>query len=174
MYVKLFNQILDSSLADNRKLRHFFTDLLLCSDADGNVLMTKTAISNRIRASMDEVNWGICELEKPDPLSNTPEYDGRRIIPLEGHGYGWKIVNFEHYRDMKSERQRREETANRVRIHREKKKLESSEKRKSKKLAGDTGQVSAAYRENERRFVEAENAGDQSKADSIAAERTKT
>lgn len=115
MYVKIFNSILDSSLAEDRRLRHFFIDLLLCSDADGNVMMTKQAICRRIGVEMSEVEWGLEELQKPDPESLSKEHDGRRIIPLEGHGYGWKIVNYEHYRDIKSDEQRRRDTAERVR-----------------------------------------------------------
>ena len=122
MYVKLFNRILDSSLADNRKLRHFFVDLLLCSDADGNVIMTKDAIARRIRAEISEVEWGLDELLKPEADSLNPDHEGRRILPLDGHGYGWKILNFEFYRDMKNAQQLREASAERVRRHRAKKK----------------------------------------------------
>ncbi|MFA6240403.1 MAG: hypothetical protein WC655_05720 [Candidatus Hydrogenedentales bacterium] len=123
MYVKIHNQILDGSLANDRKLRHFFMDVLLCSDPDGNVMMTREAISLRIRAPMEEVDWGLAELQKPDGESLSPTHEGRRIIRLEGHGYGWKIVNYEYYRDLKSERQRREDTAERVRRFRERKAL---------------------------------------------------
>lgn len=121
MYVKVFNHILDSSIADNRKLRHFFIDLLLCSDPDGNVMMTNEAISRRTRADMEEVEWGLAELAKPDPKSNHTEHQGKRIIRLEGHGYGWKIVNYALYRDFKSAEQMRRESADRVRKHRAKK-----------------------------------------------------
>lgn len=122
MYVKLFNRILDSSIADNRRLRHFFTDMLLCADPDGNVVMTKKALANRIRATEEEVEWGLAELMKPDPESLTPEEEGRRVIPLEGHGYGWKIVNYAMYRDYRTSVELRKATAERVRKHREKKK----------------------------------------------------
>src|SRR5579872_6156408 len=111
MYVKLFNQILDSSIANNRKLRHFFIDLLLCSDPDGNVIMTKDAIAHRTRATMDEVEWGLAELMKPEAGSLSQNDDGRRIVPLEGHGYGWKIVNYATYRDFKTAKQMRDATA---------------------------------------------------------------
>jgi len=121
MYIKLYNQILDSSISSNRKLRHFFTDLLLCSDADGNVIKTKAAISRLTGASMEEVEWGLEELQKPDPESNHREYDGRRIIPLDGHGYGWIIVNYKFYRDLKSSSELRKNTAERVRRFRERK-----------------------------------------------------
>lgn len=122
MYVKLYNRILDSSIADNRQLRHFFTDLLLLADPEGNVVMTKTAIATRIRSTIDEVEWGLQELMRPDPESLTPEHKGCRIIPLDGHGYGWKIVNYESYRDLKTAKEMREKTAERVRKCREKKK----------------------------------------------------
>lgn len=121
MYVKVFNRILDSSIADNRKLRHFFIDLLLCADPEGNILMTKSAIANRIRCDVEEVEWGLEELMKPDPESLTPENHGKRVIALDGHGYGWKIVNYESYRDLKSAQELRNATAERVRKHREKK-----------------------------------------------------
>lgn len=126
MYVKLFNRILESSIAHNRKLRHFFTDLLLLSDPDGNVIMTKASIGLRIRATMEEVEWGLSELMKPDPESLHSEFGGRRIVPLEGHGYGWKIVNYAIYRDLKSSKQLREETAERVRKHRAKVRMKTS------------------------------------------------
>lgn len=148
MYVKLFNRILDSSIADNRKLRHFFTDLLLCSDSDGNVIMTKSAIANRIRASIEEVEWGMEELMKPEEGSLTPEHDGRRLVPLEGHGYGWKIVNFEAYRDLRSAEEMRRQTKERVARWREKQKEKSNAPKKIRRGKPLTGEaiVEAARR----------------------------
>lgn len=119
MFVKLHNQILDSSIADNRKLRHFFIDLLLCSDQEGVVLMTKNAIASRIRAPVEEVEWGLGELQKPDPESRTPDNEGKRIAPLEGHGHGWKILNYQMYRGLKSAEQLRTATRERVKRWRE-------------------------------------------------------
>lgn len=123
MYVKLFSQILDSSIAENRNLRHFFTDLLLCADCEGRVMMTNQAIARRIGASLEEVEWGLLELQKPDPMSKTVDHDGRRIEPVEGHGYGWKVLNFEFYRSLKDPEQLRNETKERVRKFREIKRL---------------------------------------------------
>jgi len=120
MYVKLFNQILTSSIANDRRLRHFFTDLLLCADARGLVMMTPQAISRVTGADMDEVSWGLAELEKPDPFSRTPDMDGRRIERLGGVGYGWRIINYEQYRGFKDADQLREATRIRVARHRAK------------------------------------------------------
>lgn len=121
MFVKLFSQILDSSIADNRQLRHFFTDLLLCADAKGYVVMTESAIARRIGATLEEVQWGLRELSSPDPRSKTPDNEGRRIEPLDGSGYGWKILNYEMYRAMRDAEQLREATRIRVQKHRAKK-----------------------------------------------------
>lgn len=122
MFVKLFTQILDSSIADNRRLRHFFTDLLLCADCKGYIIMTPSAIARRIGASIEEVEWGISELEKPDPNSKTKDDSGKRIEPLCEAGYGWRILNYESYRALKDADQMREATRRRVNRHREKKK----------------------------------------------------
>lgn len=120
MYVKIYSQILDSSIAVNRPLRHFFMDLLLLADPDGNVIMTKEAIGKRLNCELDHVEWGLAELMKPDPLSLTPDHGGRRITPLSGHGYGWTIINYSAYRDYKSAAEKRKATAERVRKWREK------------------------------------------------------
>jgi hypothetical protein len=121
MFVKLFNAILDSSIADDRRLRHFFTDLLLCADSKGFVLMTDSAIARRIGATVEEVQWGLSELSKPDPKSKTPDREGRRIETLKGHGYGWRVINFESYRALRDADQMREATRQRVRRFRERK-----------------------------------------------------
>mgnify|MGYP003627826165 CR=1 FL=1 len=121
MFVKLFNQILDSSIADDRRLRHFFTDILLCSDAQGYVMMTEAAISRRIGTTIDEVTWGLAELMKPDPRSKTPDHEGRRIEAVEGSGYGWRVINFETYKSLRSNEDMRDKTKERVRKFRDKK-----------------------------------------------------
>jgi hypothetical protein len=121
MFVKLFNQILDSSIADDRRLRHFFTDILLCSDAQGYVMMTEAAISRRIGTTIEEVTWGLAELMKPDPRSKTPDHEGRRIEAVEGSGYGWRVINFESYKSLRSNEDMRDKTKERVRKFRDKK-----------------------------------------------------
>lgn len=122
MYVKLYQRILDSSIAADRRLRHFFTDLLLCADQDGNVLATEAAIARKINASEDEVRWGLGELMKPDPESLTAAHGGRRVIKLDGCGHGWKIVNYEMYRDFKNSAESRASIRERVKRYREKSK----------------------------------------------------
>ena len=122
MFVKLFTQILDSSIADDRKLRHFFTDLLLCSDPKGFIMMTESAIARRIGASIEEVEWGIAALMEPDPRSKTTDFEGRRLEAIDDSGYGWRIINFETYKALRSADDMREKTRDRVRRFRDRQK----------------------------------------------------
>lgn len=131
MFVKLFTQILDSSIADDRRLRHFFTDLLLCADGDGNIVMTDSAIARRIGASQEEVQWGLAELQKPDPMSKTPDCEGRRIERIGDTGYGWHIINFEAYRALRDSDQMRAVTRARVQRFRDKQKSNVTETRRN-------------------------------------------
>jgi hypothetical protein len=108
-------------------------DLLLLSDPDGNVIMTPAAIANRTRAPIEEVEWGLKELQKPDRNSLTMDQEGKRIMPLEGHGYGWKIINYHIYRDYKTAKEMREASAERVRRWRE------NNNKKKKSASGNGG-----------------------------------
>ena len=55
MYVKVFSQIFDSSIASDYRLRHFFMDMLVLSESDGVVDMTQEAIAARTRMPLAEV-----------------------------------------------------------------------------------------------------------------------
>jgi len=115
MYVKVFSQIFDSSIADDFRLRHFFMDLLVLADPNGCVDMTQTAIAARTRIPLEEVTAMLCKLEQPDPESRTPDADGRRIERLDTHRtWGWHIINYSRFRQIASEAQRREKTRERV------------------------------------------------------------
>jgi len=120
MFAKVFTQILDSSLAEDWQTRHVFEDLLKLCDATGVVDMTHEAIARRTNTPLEIVNRGITELEKADTRSRNPDHEGRRIIRLDEHrNWGWLIVNYEHYRNIASDEQRKEKTRLRVQRHRE-------------------------------------------------------
>ena len=122
MYAKVFNQIFDSSIADDYRLRHFFMDLLVLADRNGVVDMTPTAIAARTRIPLDDVLAMLAKLELPDPESRTPDHDGRRIARLDDHRtWGWCIINYNRFREIVKEEQRREKTRIRTEKWREKK-----------------------------------------------------
>ena len=124
MYAKVFAQILDSSIADDYQLRHFFTDMLVLADINGVVDMTPTAIAARTRIPVEKVTVFLAQLEAPDAESRSPESEGRRIVRLDKHRtWGWIIVNYDKFRKTASDEQRREKTADRVRKFKSRKRL---------------------------------------------------
>jgi hypothetical protein len=123
MYAKLFAQIFDSSIAEDYQVRHVFEDLLKLCDQNGVVDMTHEAIARRTNVPLEIIKRGIAELEKPDARSRNPDHNGSRLVRVDPHrDWGWFIVNYEHYRAIASEEQRREKTLARVKRHREKNK----------------------------------------------------
>lgn len=108
MYAKIFEQIFDSSIAENYRVRHVFEDLLKLADSTGVVDMTPEAISRRINCPLEEVGHALVELAKPDLRSRSPDHEGRRIIPLDSRrDWGWIIVNYALYRALQDEEARR-------------------------------------------------------------------
>ena len=98
LYSRVFLQILDSSIAEDYRTRHFFEDLLKLADRDGVVDMTHSAIARRLNAPEAEVREAIAKLEAPDPNSRDPKKEGRRIERLSDHrDWGWRIINWNEY-----------------------------------------------------------------------------
>jgi hypothetical protein len=109
MYVKIFAQIYDSSIAENYLVRFVFEDFLILADKHGHVDMTPGAIARRTNVPIDIVKEGIERLSSPDLESRSPEEEGRRIVLLDPHRpWGWRIVNYEQYRNIRDDEARKE------------------------------------------------------------------
>ena len=120
MYNRVFLQILDSSLADNWQTRHVFEDLLKLADRNGVVDMTQEAIARRTNVPVKIVRSALLDLCKPDPRSRNPKEHGKRLVKLDDHrDWGWQIVNYVEYRDVKDKDELRAKAAERQRLHRE-------------------------------------------------------
>lgn len=119
MYAKLFEQVFNSSLADNYLHRLVFMDMLILADSDGVVDMTHQAIARRTNVPIETVCNAIEALESADDRSRSKECNGARIQRLDDHrNWGWFIVNYQRYRMMATEENRKEKTRDRVRKHR--------------------------------------------------------
>lgn len=126
MYAKVFAQIFDSSIANDYRLRQFFIDLLVLAEWDGTVDMTQEAIAARTRIPLEQVTSMLLELEQPDARSRSKAEEGRRLIRLDQErDWGWKIVNYEHYRDIRNEEERKVYKRNWMRHKREQKRGQS-------------------------------------------------
>jgi hypothetical protein len=108
MFAKVFEQIYDSSIAEDYNCRRMFMDLLVLADPTGAVDMTLEAISRRTNVPFDEVSKYVAMLCQPDIRSRSQLEQGKRLIPLDkNRDWGWKIVNYQHYRKLKDEEARR-------------------------------------------------------------------
>lgn len=108
MFAKVFFQIFESSISDDYLVRHVFIDLLVLSDEDGVIDKTPKAISRITNVPLEIVESSIEKLCAPDPESRTPDYDGRRLMLIdENRSWGWRIVNFKKYREIRDEEARR-------------------------------------------------------------------
>lgn len=108
MYVKLYEQILNSSIMEESlETRYVWFCLLTLADREGFVDMTTASIARRTNISEIKVIEAIDKFLQPDPASRTADKEGRRLEKIR-ESFGWKIINYEHYRDLKSNEERRE------------------------------------------------------------------
>ena len=136
VFAKIFAQIFDSSIAGDYVVRHVFMDLLVLADRDGVVDMTLDAISRRTNVPEEMVAHAIKELMKPDRKSRSHQVDGCRIIAIDSHrDWGWQIVNYEHYRNIKDEEARRTYFRDKQRAHRAKSQTQPTDVKDSQNLS---------------------------------------
>ncbi len=122
MFAKVFAQVFDSSIAEDYRVRLVFEDFLKLADKDGVVDMTREAIARRTNVPLKIVAHGIAELEKPDKESRSPDCEGRRLVRLDAHrDWGWRIVNFQKYRESATKEMLRMGDAERKRESRRRK-----------------------------------------------------
>jgi len=86
-----------------------FQQLIILANRHGEVDMTADAISRRTTIPLEIIKKGLAALAEPDSGSRTPDEEGRRIVLIASHrDWGWRIVNYEKYRKIRSEDERRE------------------------------------------------------------------
>ena len=111
MYTKLFASMYDGTLATRGPWEAMITfqQLLILADAEGIVDMTVEAIARRTTVPLRIIRKGLECLAAPDPESRSPAEQGRRIVLLsDARSWGWRIVNFVQYRNLRSQSDRRE------------------------------------------------------------------
>jgi hypothetical protein len=115
-FVKLYGSILDSSVwACDHATRIVWITLLAMAGPDGRVEASVGGLARRAQVTRDEVERALGVLLSPDPDDRSGIADGRRIEAFQG---GWLLLNYERYREQRTESQIR--TAERVRRWREK------------------------------------------------------
>lgn len=120
MYNKLFTKILDSSIwMESLETRIVWMTFIAAMDEDGFVQFASVGnVAHRARVGIEAASAAIKTLEAPDPNSSDPENDGRRLERVPG---GWMVLNSQKYRQLVTRVVIQEQTKNRVRRFREKK-----------------------------------------------------
>lgn len=101
-FVPISRNLIDGSLweSDLRVRVLWVTMLMIASEPSrrGAVDMTVRALAARAAMSPEDVRFALDVLLSPDPLSRTPDLDGRRIRPISStRSWGWEIVNWTEY-----------------------------------------------------------------------------
>lgn len=113
----------DGSLRKNWKALVTFQQMIILCDAKGIVDITPESMSARTGIPIEIIEEGIRELEQEDPSSRSPEMNGKRIVRLDPHrNWGWYLVNYEKYRNLRDEESRRNYMTEYMRKYRENKK----------------------------------------------------
>lgn len=110
MFAKVFQSMYDGSLAQRGPWEALvtFQQLLILADRFGDVDIHPDVISRRTLIPIEVITKGIEELAKPDPHSRDPSEEGRRIVPLSANrDWGWHIVNYTKYSQIRSAEERR-------------------------------------------------------------------
>ncbi len=109
MYAKIFTSIFDGSMRGHSDLILVFVNMLCHADQDGIVDRHWRAIADETGLSHDQVRSAVAALEGPDVESRSRNDDGRRIRRIDPEReWGWEIVNFTKYRQLRSAEERRE------------------------------------------------------------------
>ena len=107
MYAKLFSRIAQSSLMEQDvETRYCFMMLLAIADIEGDIIGTDVAIARAINLPLENFRSSLSSLMAPDPDSNSPVLEGRRVVKSD-NGRGYRLVNYKEYRAIKTTEEKR-------------------------------------------------------------------
>lgn len=102
-YVKLYGSILTSSVwSEPHHVVRVWITMLATADRNGVVEASIPGLANQARVNIAECIEALEIFKAPDPFSRTKAEDGIRIEEAE---IGWRLLNHEKYRDMRTETQ---------------------------------------------------------------------
>ena len=135
MYGKVFESIYTGSLYGEWEAIVTIQQLITLADSKGIVDMTPQAISGMTSIPLEIIRKGLSVLLLPDTDSRTEGHEGVRIKPLDDHReWGWYLVNYEKYKNIRSAEDRREYMKNYM-----------ADQRKAEKFKPPTVEEAASY-----------------------------
>ena len=120
MFAKVFRSLWEGSLYGRTDEQLVFIYLLCNANEHGEVDIIQHVIAGATGMEESRVRLALKVLEGGDGMSRTPDAGGRRIELLDEYrDWGWRIVNYMKYREMRSREARREQTRKATRAWRE-------------------------------------------------------
>lgn len=116
-YTKLFGSILDSSIwREPDTTRLVWLTLMAMADRDGIVDASIDGIADRAKVRLEAAEGAMACFMAPDPKSKNPANKGRRV---ERTTEGYRLLNYDFYRQKMSAEEMRAKNAERQRRYRE-------------------------------------------------------
>ena len=118
-YTKLHASIIASTVWRlPHPTRIVWITMLAMADRDGIVEGSVPGLADMARVTIPEVLEALKDFASPDEYSRTKDNEGRRIECIEG---GWRILNYESYREKLSVEDQKRNAAERAARYRERK-----------------------------------------------------
>jgi len=109
-FTKLFSSITESTIwVEPDHVRIMWITMLAMADRRGRIWASVPGLANRARVTVEHCEEALARLSQPDKYSRTPDNDGRRIEPIDG---GWRLLNYDKYREMRDVETTREAKRN--------------------------------------------------------------
>lgn len=117
-FTKLFSSITESTIwCEPANTRLVWITMLAMADRKGRVFASIPGLANRARVPLEDCEKAITTFLSPDKYSRTPDFEGRRIEPIDG---GWRLLNHEKYRKIRDEEATKESKRNYINARRAK------------------------------------------------------
>lgn len=145
-FTKLFSSITESTVwCEPHATVRVWIAMLAKADHVGRVFASIPGLANLARVGVDECEAAIQTFLSPDRYSRTPDFEGRRIEPIDG---GWRLLNHAKYRAMRDEESVKESKRRYINDRRAKEKAESVENvEQSRTLSAHAYTEAEAYTE---------------------------
>ena len=115
-FVKLFSQVLDSTIWDEPwEVKGVWITLLAMADSRGRVMASVPGLARRATVTLEQCEKAMAVFMAPDKYSRTTDYEGRRLETIDG---GWRLLNYIKYREMRDDDVRKEQNRTAQQKHR--------------------------------------------------------
>ena len=106
-FTKLFSSITESTIwVEDDGTRLVWITMLAMADRYGRVYGSIPGLGSRARVSLAATEAAIEKFLGPDKYSRTEDFEGRRIEKIDG---GWRLLNYEKYRELRDDEVRKEQ-----------------------------------------------------------------